>query len=224
MTNSSDCAYKRFLDRDFIVFVINKWLYVISYNHINDSRNDNDYNPTRNKVLRDLYKQGLTTQRFLYIYCKYVGDTNQNKWKMANNNAILSHAIAYPITSNSSSFNPHYKDIKYSERVLRLKDNTIFLLCGIKNIDYNGGSDMDDYVDYQKLLILSPEETYSDGSIYFDSNIYFHQDSYIKKLNKINYYGTSTIVEAIDSNQKPCTIEKLASGKFSIKGSWGEKY
>jgi hypothetical protein len=213
-----DSIYMGILERDFIVFVINKWLYVVSYNHINNSHIDNDYDPD-NKILKDLYKQGYALQRNLNLYCKYVGDTKQNNWKLANNNAILSHANAYPLSSNTCSFYPHYDrisiPIKYNERVLKSKNNEIFLLCGINEIDYNGGSDMDKNVYYQKLLTLSPEETYSDGSIYFNIEKFFHDDLYIKKLNKINYITEKIIVNAVDNNGNPCSIESK-SGKIRI--------
>ncbi len=141
----------RCLEIKNITFIINGWLYVLSYEpNANKSHNEFDYRDT-----------GQPFSRKIFLYKKNV--INRTDWELANNNTIFYHGFGGSMVNQKINFNPINIIDGGTSKVIKLPSykDVIVIFAGM-SIRWNR-----DYILNNVFMVLIP--TYlSNGSIYFD--------------------------------------------------------
>jgi len=138
-----------------ISFITNGWLYVLSYEpNASKSHEDRDYELTN------------YVERRVWLYRK---NTRTNgDWELANNNPLMTFGMSGYTRDNSISFVPSISQNSDRENPIHtvlkstyIKD-AVMIIYGI-DVTYNNH-----LLPKSNLMILTPVEHYSNGSIYFN--------------------------------------------------------
>jgi hypothetical protein len=194
-------SLKFLLEDDNPAVIINGWLYVLSYQP-NDTKieyYDEDY--------RNVYSH--FEKNDVWLYKKSV--RMNSLWELASFNPVFRNLfLAMNKNEDVVTFNPTKgKDENITNQAIKSTayKNVVFIL-GSMRIKCNG-----QFHRINEFIILSPEEVYANGSIYFD--VKTHPDDNVIELHlDYNYYpkkftgqinGGKTIT-TIDNNGKPKNI------------------
>lgn len=148
-----ETALSYYLNNKTLAFIINGWLYVMSYEpNTSNSINDNDYRDT-----------GKPFFRKVFIYKKNV--LNRTKWELANFNPVFNHGFGHSLISHKICFNPMNTVAGGTSKVIMLPayKDVVVLFVGM-SIWWNH-----QYYASNAFLVLTPNYR-EDGSIFFDIN------------------------------------------------------
>ncbi len=182
-------SLKSLLEDDNLMFIINGWLYVFSYEpNAQKSPKDEDYSVNK------------TTERRVWLYRKNV--KLNGAWELANLNEFATDVIVNGVHAKTFSFIPSSSWNNESIENYVIKStaykNVVFVLYGVKNT-YNTYT----YVTNQ-FIILTPIRENINGSIDFDFNEYFDTRHYPEKFTGQTNDGKTLLT--LDNYGKPCKI------------------
>lgn len=218
VNNKYGKGLKSLLEDDNLSFIINGWLYVISYEpktydskHM-PSRIDEDYNTAK-----------TADQRSVHLYRKNIKSDNSDWEDVCSSNVLATDAIAYGPNVKAYSFNPEREanqgGTNYVIKSSAYK-NVVFVLYGVAS-GYNSH-----YTRTNQFIILTPILEYNDGKIDYEFAEYLGVDKYPEKftgvtddgktLQTIDNFGKTSVIHTKigkDSNGK--------SGHVSYDGDYG---
>ncbi len=205
-------SLKSLLEDDNLMFIINGWLYVFSYEpNAQKSHKDEDYDVNK------------TTERRVWLYRKNVklnGD-----WELANLNEFATDVIVNGVHSKTFSFISSRYNESIENYVIKSSayKNVVFVLYGVES-NYNSHINVTN-----QFIILSPIRENINGSIDFDFNEYFDTKHYPEKFTGQTNDGKTLMT--IDNNGKPCKIntylgkdsngKEISNVRVSFDGDYG---
>jgi hypothetical protein len=160
---------------NFSAFVIGEWLYALSYqpNVPENECNDN---------YRNAYVYYRNDKNDVWLYRKNIMKNGQ--WELANNNPVFRNILAENDNGDGISFCSKKSEKNKIIKLVAYK-NFVFIICTVKN-----NSKLKN-----QFLLLSPEETYGNGSIYFNIDKFECFTYPVKFTGQINNGKTITTID-----------------------------
>lgn len=196
-----ETALNYYLNNKALAFIVNGWLYVMSYEpNSSNSLNENDY--------RDIGKPFF---RKVFIYKKNV--LNRTKWELANLNPVFNHGFGGGLVSQRISFNPMNTIAGGTSKVIKLPayKDVVALFVGMSiwwNHQHNSSN---------VFMVLIPKYC-DDGSIYFDvATLNLPIDRPIYFAGMVNGRIIETNEKGQNGKLKRISIEPLYNEKDEIE-------
>jgi hypothetical protein len=194
-------GFKNALQYSYITFIIDGWLYVMSY----------EPNTDANIIVR------------VYLYRKDVR-TMGNTWEKANGNPVFTNAKI----EEGISFLPNRTNDNSPGNAIKLPayKNVVLILCGTLKTLTNNPSTY-----FYRFIVLSPETVYPNGSIFYEWSVNCNDKHYPKSfsgiqdggkiVNTIDNNGQKQNIRIMLGGYDPDTKTKISETRVSFNGDYG---